>query len=355
MQGINLPAKNLIARNPNLFTRKTAQSKSLTPYEFGNLRGRAGRLLKDFVGRAIVLDETAFEQSELDLSFPEKDVEFGFQKRFEENREQIVSGLKDNTEISKLDGNQDLLTRVRQALLRYGNLASSRLAAVRIHLSQKELDAAGKGLKQLSVPIEICLRHPYWDPLVLDIIFLANKRGSIARFPESPFAHDFQEQSIDALDALQRLAPYYYDRYFGEEHPPSVRSIVSAAQKWAAQDSLRSIVSWNDGREDAKEIDRRIRRVQQEAAFNLPKIIKPLVAMQNPNSGIIGMIETGAHQTGLRRLIEFGLPRETAIRVGKARGFPANRDIDIAELLSSAWDSAQALSRFDRDQVQALL
>lgn len=54
MQGVNLPAKNIIIRNPNLFVRKGESSAKLSPYEFANLRGRAGRLLTDFVGRTIV-------------------------------------------------------------------------------------------------------------------------------------------------------------------------------------------------------------------------------------------------------------------------------------------------------------
>jgi hypothetical protein len=355
MQGINLPAKNLIARNPNLFTKKTANSKSLTPYEFGNLRGRAGRLLKDFVGRAIVLDETAFEQEELDLSFPVKDVEFGFKERFERNRREIVDSLNQNVDISYLEADQDLITRVRHAVLRYGDSAKARLGAVGINLSTQELSLIRSGLNNLKVPIDICLKHPYWDPLVLNSIFLKNQRGDISIIPDSPFSNDFQPRTLDALRVLQDIAPYYYNKYFEETREPAVKSIVSSAQKWAAQDTLRSIITWTSATVEAKEIDRRVRRVQQEAAYNLPKLIKPLVSMQNPNSGIIGMIETGAHQTGLRRLIEYGLPRETAIRVGRFRGFPANRDIPIPDLLSSAWDAVQSLTRFDQEQVQALL
>ena len=355
MQGINLPAKNLIARNPNLFTKRNSHSKSLTPYEFGNLRGRAGRLLKDFVGRAIVLDETAFEQEELDLSFPVKDVEFGFEERFEKYRPQIVENLNDQIDISHLENNQDLITRIRQSILRHGDLAKQRLANVGINLSQRELTKIQSGLRSLKVPAEICFKHPYWDPLVLNSIFLKNERGEMGIVPDTPFANGFQANIIEVLQALQDAAPFYYEKYFEAVHEPTVKSIVSAAQKWAAQESLRSIITWNSGKEEAKEIDRRVRRVQQEAAFNLPKLIKPLVTMQNPESGIIGMIESGASQTGLRRLIEYGLPRETAIRLGKSRGFPANKDLPIKDLLSSAWDAAQTLTRFDQEQVQALL
>jgi len=61
MQGVNMPAQNVIVRNPHLYTKKSDSSAELSSYEMANLRGRAGRLLKDFVGRTFVLDESSFE------------------------------------------------------------------------------------------------------------------------------------------------------------------------------------------------------------------------------------------------------------------------------------------------------
>jgi replicative superfamily II helicase len=57
LQGVNLPVQNILIRNPNLFTRRKKDSIKLSNYEIANLRGRAGRLLKDFVGRTYILDE----------------------------------------------------------------------------------------------------------------------------------------------------------------------------------------------------------------------------------------------------------------------------------------------------------
>ena len=60
MQGVNMPAQNVIVRNPHLYLKKTDSSVELSNYEMANLRGRAGRLLKDFIGRTYVLDESSF-------------------------------------------------------------------------------------------------------------------------------------------------------------------------------------------------------------------------------------------------------------------------------------------------------
>ena len=109
MQGMNLPAKYLIARNPNLFIRKGENSGCLTAYEFANLRGRAGRLMKDFVGRVVILDESSFSESESYLNkFEEKDVYCSYGERFNENKYQLLDTLLNGEEVSEDTKNNDL-------------------------------------------------------------------------------------------------------------------------------------------------------------------------------------------------------------------------------------------------------
>src|SRR5690606_12537039 len=83
MQGVNFPASNIIVRNPYLFTRrmKNRENVKLSNYEFSNLRGRAGRLLKEFIGRTIVLDESSFEiekENESLFEHTEKELSTGY-------------------------------------------------------------------------------------------------------------------------------------------------------------------------------------------------------------------------------------------------------------------------------------
>ncbi|GHV31440.1 hypothetical protein FACS1894167_13810 [Synergistales bacterium] len=60
MQGVNLPAQNVVIRNLHLYVKSGDGVQELSSYEMANLRGRAGRLLKDFIGRSFVLDENEF-------------------------------------------------------------------------------------------------------------------------------------------------------------------------------------------------------------------------------------------------------------------------------------------------------
>ena len=99
LQGINLPAQNIIIRNPNLYIKKEKEKTvELTNYEMANLRGRAGRLLKDFIGRTIVLDETSFvitdgykESSLFDNTT--KDLPTDYAERYGKYKNEIIDTL----------------------------------------------------------------------------------------------------------------------------------------------------------------------------------------------------------------------------------------------------------------------
>ena len=98
MQGVNMPAQNIFIRNPHLYIKKSNGSAELSTYEMANLRGRAGRLLKDFIGRTYVMDESQFietdgyEQMSL-FEDTTKDLPTGYQERFEEFEAEIVSAV----------------------------------------------------------------------------------------------------------------------------------------------------------------------------------------------------------------------------------------------------------------------
>ncbi|MEJ1961070.1 MAG: DEAD/DEAH box helicase [Gammaproteobacteria bacterium] len=356
MQGVNLPAKNLIARNPHLFVRRVHEAQSLTAYEFANLRGRAGRLLKDFVGRSIVLDETAFEKDELDLDFPEKVVQAGYFARFEENREEIIGMLRTSAPASSEQPNSDLAVYIRQAIYRRGRGALLRLAGAGIIVTDSEYSTFSEQLKALTIPKEICSLAPYWDPLLLDVLYREQLRNRIPLLPSSPFAPGFVDSLVSVLEALKALVPYYYERYVGESSSQVVKSIASMAQRWSVQKPLKEIISWGGPTEDVnwEQIDHRIKRISKQVVHDIPKLLKPLVAMQDPANPILTLMEMGAHEPQVRRLIELGLPRETAIRVRRRLDLGTLNQAPDAALLAAAASVAIHLNRWESAQVAAL-
>ena len=178
LQGVNLPAQNIFIRNPHLYVAKKNNAPELTNYEMANLRGRAGRLLKDYVGRTFVMDEDEFSDTEgyeqLEL-FDDvtKELPSGYEQRFEEFRGEIEDIIIDNTPIdSTMRKYGYIISYIRQTVLKYGMSSQERMKNVGINLSQKQVAAIIMKLKEISIPHEICYKNRYWDPLILNKIYV---------------------------------------------------------------------------------------------------------------------------------------------------------------------------------------
>lgn len=356
MQGVNLPAKNIIARNPNLFIRQLGSSASLTAYEFGNLRGRAGRLMKDFVGRSIILDAGAFADDQITFDFPDKNVQSGYRERFTQNRKAIVQALTSGETPSKDIPSSDLLTVIRQSIMRFGLDAEPQLRNNGIELKPAEFEAARSELKRLELPRSLCIKVPYWDPLVLDDIYRAVKSGEIEELPKTAFDRRFVEVITNTLGVLRERAPYYYAKYFGEYDDTVIYSIVSTAGKWMREESLRSIISWEsvDTSVQWTEIDRRLVRVNQSVVHDLPKVLRPISTLQENDNPLLGLIEMGAYRPEVRRLIELGLARETAIRIANRINLEDAEKWTDAELVRKISLNLSSMNYWEASQVKDL-
>lgn len=318
MQGVNLPAKNLIARNPNLFVKRRSPEDSprLTSYEFANLRGRAGRLMKDFVGRAVVLDEGSFEDAEISFDFPEKEVGTGYGSRFQANRDEIIQDVLSNEPAREEFSDSDLVIYIRQMVLRYKADAASRMARAGVVLSDSEYEQTAALLSDLAVPEDICAKLLFWDPLALERIYETFQSGELSELPKSPFEYGYDRALRAVMDDLKGIVPYYYERYFGSENERYLTTILITARRWSQEDPLREIITWNTDRHvSAEEIDRRLQVVNQMVMYNLPKLLRPVQLMQDPENGVLTQLELGAYRPETRRFLDFGIVREIAIKL----------------------------------------
>lgn len=189
MQGVNMPAQNVIVRNPHLYIKKSDESAELSSYEMANLRGRAGRLLKDFVGRTFVLDESGFEGLEeydqMDL-FEDTTLEIptGYEEKYEEFKDLIHDAIDKNKYVDlEMQEYGYLVSYMRQSILRYGNAAKEKMHQVGISLTKEQVAAIIYKLETLEVPKSVCYKNRYWDPLVLNVIY---KELIIKNLPSIP-------------------------------------------------------------------------------------------------------------------------------------------------------------------------
>lgn len=319
MQGVNLPATTVIVRNSRLFIRRMkGHAPELSPYEFANLRGRAGRLLKDFIGRTIVLDESAFyEDQQEDLFFDNyKKLSPGYQDAFEEHESDVLSELRQG-DTSEEGSQKFLVTYIRQTLLRMGEAGERRLREVGIALSREDITSTRSHLVNLGGPKELYTNHRFWDPFDLDALFgEAQQRGSPS-LPNSVWSDGLASTFRDLVWLHLETVPFYVQRYLGtSENDKYIWAICLSAEKWAREVPLRQILEDRHFEEDVgEEIEKQIDLLMQKVVYGLASLLKPYAERFSPNTGVLSAIEMGVCQPITRELVYFGLSRDTATRV----------------------------------------
>ncbi|MBO9564435.1 MAG: DEAD/DEAH box helicase [Niastella sp.] len=317
LQGVNLPVQNIVIRNPNLFTKQKADSVKLTNYELANLRGRAGRLLKDFIGRTFILDEKSFREedaTQLDLfKGTEKELQVGYGQKYEKFKQEIKDDIAAGAGSTEKNKEYSYLTTyIRQAALKYGINTQPRLASVGIKMSDRELQNALEAMNGLTVDRKICANNRYWDPVDLDRL---HRQRANFTLPTSPQEYRISYTLKAVLEQLQEVVPTYYERHFdvyntGESDLLLQRCIL--AENWLKERTLSEILS-NKYYNTPKRIEDTITFVEGRLSYGLPLLLKPLYDMKHPTSMFHRFIEMGAFLPVTRALIELNIPRETAI------------------------------------------
>jgi hypothetical protein len=332
LQGVNLPVQNIIIRNPNLFVTKRFHDTKLTNYELANLRGRAGRLLKDFIGRTFLLDESQFKEtdsSQLDLfKDSAKELKVGYGGAYREHKSSIRNDIRE--QVGKTNNNQDysyLTTYLRQAALRHGLNTQTYLSRVGINLSDRELNEVLASVNELELDRDICTRNRYWDPV--DLNALQKKAGGLD-LPTNPSNEGIAYGLESALIFLGREFPIYYDRYFGIRDNGTYRTLLQKcfmAEKWLKEKTLAEILS-DPYYTDSDKIDDAVESLERTISYKMVLMLKPLYDIVHPRNMFPRYIELGAFRPLTRRFIELNIPRETAIYLSNPRGRFARMDPD---------------------------
>jgi DEAD/DEAH box helicase len=314
MQGVNIPAKNVFLRNPNLFVQNRGDgSVKLSGYEIANLRGRAGRLLKDFVGRTFIMDGTSFKEAEDQQSLFEpatKTLDGSYSKIFQRTRGEIVDSLidvrRDRGTLAKYIANvlyTDPAGAV--ALLRKG-----------ISLSERELIAIKSAQQKINIPREICRTHRFRDPF--DLQKIKDEMSNLI-LPIAPFSPDAVKNLEKILIKIFSILPEQSTHYMKTNEVGRNKPLVLAisAVDWASEKPLSDLLNSDFARESSENTEKVISDFQNIISYGMPSLLSPLYSLFLPKSILLGAIERGAHQQGAIAQINNNIPRETAIAVIK--------------------------------------
>ena len=353
MQGINFPAKNLIVRNPSI-----GKNTDLTGYDFSNLKGRAGRLMQEFIGRVIVIDDKAFSEKDIKLAeFQEKEIKGTFEEQFEEYKQNIITDLKENRVVTEDSPYNHLTVYARNLILKHGENGKEVLSKRGINIPDTVVQEIYKKLSQLEIPKEIVLKNPYWDPLDLNSLYRNIKKLQL--IPSEPFQLSRILEQV--LNQLQTMTPYYYKKHFAVYNEKRIKSICIMAENWSKGKKLREIINWNlDVDKKDEVIEGNISTIINEVCFKIPKLLKPIIEIQNPGNPILTYLETGAFDPKLRVLIGKGIHRETAIRLlehVKDIDFVTNDDEivekEFSEFIKKAFDTSK-LNIWDKKLIEGM-
>jgi hypothetical protein len=91
-------------------------------------------------------------------------------------------------------------------------------------------------------------------------------------------------------------------------------SICINAEKWLKETSLKTILS-TSYYDDEDKIENTINHLQNTISYRIPSLLKPLYDIIHPGNMFLNFIEMGAYKPITRKIIELGVPRETAIRI----------------------------------------
>lgn len=362
MQGVNLPAQNIIMRNGYLSTKNIqGVMPKLTNYEISNLRGRAGRLLKDFVGRTFVLDENAFDnqiEKQGDLFKDEnKDLKSGYGKIFTNNKSSITDAVfynKSNENLPSEIGKdcKFLITYIRFNILKHGMECLKRLNSVGIDFTIDDIKLIKNELdKELEVPIEICLKNRYIDPLVINDIYININFFSIPTdINENNLSHHF----FKLVGQIKSKYPNYYSNYFNNELSESFFYTVI---DWMKEKPLNKILSGNYFN-DSNNIDLKIDTIQKKICFDLTSMLKPFYSIKNSESSILNSIEMGGYKSLTLQLISLNIPREVALILNETLFSKLNlnnQNLDDAFVKEYIKSNIDNIDFWNRIQLQHLL
>lgn len=365
MQGINLPAKNIIIRNPSI-----AKGENLTGYEFTNLKGRAGRLMQDLVGRAIIIDELECNDKQIDLSIQEeKNLNVGYGERYIKGKDAIDEVLKNNSHITVEDAiGNDIIVYIRNMALKYGELGFKRLHDVGVKLTLKQFQQVLEDVSVITIPRSICFSNFYWDPLVLNKMYLSVAAKEWPDVPTKIFACSNLLHSL--LDKMYAFSPVYFNKYFGITPNPfgggKALSMCIFAESWGQGKPIKDVINpANWPITDANDIDDRVSDLHTKVMYGLPKLLRPLFQIsdllnESKSTHLLSYIEVGAFDPKLRTLIEIGIPRESAIdfleKVPQSNYLDEDGKIDETELKKfiSRIKSSQAVNRWHKMLIEDL-
>ena len=353
IEGVNLSCKNIVVRDPH-----KGKSTPMSPHDFWNLAGRAGRWGTEFQGNIICIDpfegaawKNGIPERTLYEIQPERDASLGQQEQFTDYVKNMshVSEAEDNDDLSKIFA--PVASSLLSKFLVGGALSSTALSDRYSTEYLNDLDHEFEALSErVKLPSEILERHPGLNPIGL--------QGLLENFQ----AYDKDPANLQILRVGDDRVFFRLETIFNR-----ITSAMGSAFGTEKQARLYAVIvlKWLQGMTLPRIIDDRIKNskergssssiayiirdtldlVQNIARFNAPRYLSAYEDVLNfhllnvdrsdliDDSLDIGTaLEFGVSSRTLLSLMSIGLSRMTAVEI-----FDKIADDELNEDHALAW------------------
>lgn len=337
IEGVNLPCKIVFARGP-----EKGRGKEMSPQDFWNLAGRAGRWGKEFQGHIVCIDPA--EEGVWEGGAPTSPVK----TKITSTTERVVGATEDF--IAYLDSNfmklpnkdalrdyEHVFGYLSSVCLRTGSIET--LHAVNL-LSPNDRHrvnlAIQKHVEKLTIPRELIYRNPGILPIYMqDLRGFFSKCGNIEPYipvlPESANAQHIYERIINTINV-------HLNANWGD--PKRLKSLAILMVQWMRGYQLSRLINgrefYNEKHGRVEKLQTLIRRimsdVEQYARFYIPKYLACYIDVMSlairdngkdiplPDLTPIGIyLEYGVSTATQLSLIGIGLSRASAIALSEIK------------------------------------
>ncbi|WP_448103961.1 DEAD/DEAH box helicase [Pedobacter panaciterrae] len=261
LQGVNLPANNLFIPMPK------KRHMDLTPFDFGNLIGRAGRIRDSLYGTIFCIERKENEEwsQELYTKSHQKAVQTAGEKSLErledffDELEKTVSDINHETDRSAVVFFRQKYAQNPEELRKY--LVRYNLPEEDIQKIQTLLELS---LSNLTIPSDLVKQNPTIDPILQNNLYEQIKSQGIENWlipsrADNKNTYTFQtEVERDNLpfelwnfywqlaDLIQRLDEIFFmtqEAFYKHSVSVSVKQISFYARQWLGGKSLRQLIS----------------------------------------------------------------------------------------------------------------
>lgn len=201
-----------------------------------------------------------------------------------------------------------MITYIRNTILKHKRSSHKRLNSVGINYSETQTKQIYNELTEsIAVPLEICFKNRYIDPLVIDKIY---KNRDEFKLPSSVTEYNLAEDLYNLVNKIQSDFPGLYKKCF--EKRTLRKPFFYTVAKWAKEQALSEILN-SEYFDNSTNIDKTINDIQKHICYNLTALLKPFYAVKDLDSKFVNCIEMGAYNSITIHLLNLSIPREVAI------------------------------------------